>query len=277
VIPGKALKELIQNDRVIGAIDQEWGDVVSRLYRSFVEGKIFITKPTTAEMIKIVENTYRDVNIALANEVAVLCEKLGISAWEVIEIANRHPRVHVHNPGPGVGGHCISVDPWFLVEKFPQDANIIHAARKINDSVPARVVDIIGKIVNGKKKPKIVILGLAYKANVDDARESPAIAVVDILKRKHPDFELVLVDPHVRHKDYATVAVEKAFQGADLAVLLTAHDEFKTLNPAEIGVAMAKRVILDTHNVLRAERWVPAGFEIHTLGTATVSSPSKVV
>lgn len=270
VIPGQALKELIGNDRVIGAIDQKWGEYTKKLYKSFVSGEIFITEPTVAEMVKLVENTYRDVNIALANELAILCEKLGINVWEVVRIANRHPRVNVHNPGPGVGGHCISVDPWFLVEKFPEDTKLIRLARETNDGVPLRVAHAIESIVEGKADAKIVILGLAYKGNVDDSRESPALSVVKHLKASHPKYTLAIYDPHVKLKDFPSVSPSEAFKDADLAVVLTAHDEYKFMDPAEVGPLMAKRVVLDTHNILKAEKWVPAGFSLHVLGTSSV-------
>jgi UDP-N-acetyl-D-mannosaminuronic acid dehydrogenase len=226
-------------------------------------------------MAKLVENTYRDVNIAFANEIAVLCEKLRINVWDVIQLANRHPRVNVHKPGPGVGGHCISVDPWFLVEKFPADAGLIRHARQTNDSVPARVVAEIAALLNGKKKAKITILGLAYKANVDDSRESPALSIIDLLRSKHSHIEIAIYDPYVKSKEYPSVGIKEAFQGSDLAVLLTAHDEFKMLDPEEVGALMRTRALFDTHNVLKAERWVPAGFTLKTLGNGAASSTKK--
>jgi UDP-N-acetyl-D-mannosaminuronic acid dehydrogenase len=277
VIPGLALKELIENDRVVGSIDQAWGEKTKKLYKSFVEGEIFITDPTVAEMVKIVENTYRDVNIALANEIALLCEKLSINVWDVIHIANRHPRVNVHRPGPGVGGHCISVDPWFLVEKFPDQARLIHLARKTNDAMPGHVVSAIERLLAGRDKAKIAVLGLAYKANVDDARESPALIIVDALRQRRPRWELALYDPHVSLKDYPTQGIQDAFRGADLALVLTAHDEIRFLDPEEVGPLMSTRLVFDTHNALKAERWVPAGFVLHTLGAGATSEPQGAV
>jgi UDP-N-acetyl-D-mannosaminuronic acid dehydrogenase len=215
------------------------------------------------------------VNIALANEVALICEKLKINVWEVIGIANRHPRVNVHKPGPGVGGHCISVDPWFLVEKFPSDAKLIRLAREINDRMPGHVVRMIETLLRGKQKAKIAILGLAYKANVDDVRESPAIAVVNHLKESHPDFSLAIYDPHVKSREFPTQGIREVFGKADLAVVLTAHDEIRFLDPQEVGALMASRVILDTHNALKAERWLPAGFSFHTLGSSVPHDETK--
>ncbi|MFN0117054.1 MAG: nucleotide sugar dehydrogenase, partial [Elusimicrobiota bacterium] len=274
VIPGQALKELIENDRVIGAINIEWGEKTKALYKSFVAGDIFLTDPTTSEMSKIIENTYRDVNIAFANEVSVLCEKMGINAWEVINIANRHPRVNIHKPGPGVGGHCISVDPWFLVEKFPEETNIIHLARKINDSRPQFVVNRIAELLNGKKNPKVAILGVAYKANVDDCRESPALEVIHLIQSNHSHWDLSIYDSHVRMKDKKIDNLDLALKGADIAVILTAHDEIRDLSPQVVSQLMKQRLILDTHNILNSEKWIPSGFQILTIGTPYQSKKS---
>jgi len=270
VIPGQALRELTGNDRVVGAIDQRWGEVTKKLYKSFVSGEIFMTEPTVAEMVKLLENTYRDVNIALANEVALLCEKIGINVWEVIQIANRHPRVNVHKPGPGVGGHCISVDPWFLVEKFPNDAQLIRLARNVNDRMPGLVVERIGRLMKGKAAGKVTILGLAYKGNVDDDRESPAVSVVRLLKAAHPGWDIAIYEPHIESREFKTVGLEDAFRGSELAVVLTAHDEYKFLDPQAVGGLMARRMIFDTHNLLKAERWVPAGFDLRVLGAGAL-------
>jgi UDP-N-acetyl-D-mannosaminuronic acid dehydrogenase len=272
VIPGQALKELTGNDRVIGAVDQKWGEAAKKLYKAFVSGEIFLTDPTVAEMVKLLENTFRDVNIALANEVALLCEKLGINVWEVIQIANRHPRVNVHKPGPGVGGHCISVDPWFLVEKFPNDAQLIRLARTVNDRMPGIVVDRIAALMKGKTTAKVTIMGLAYKGNVDDDRESPAVAVVRRLKEKFPSWDLAIYEPHVKSREFKTVSLEDAFRGSELAVVLTAHDEFKFLDPQAVAGLMARRMIFDTHNLLKPERWVPAGFDLRVLGTGALEA-----
>jgi UDP-N-acetyl-D-mannosaminuronic acid dehydrogenase len=268
VIPGKTMKELISNDRIIGAISESWGEMAKQLYRSFVSGEIFLTDPTTAEMVKLVENTYRDVNIAFANEMAMLCEKLKISVWDVVKMANRHPRVNIHNPGPGVGGHCISVDPWFLVGDFPNDTPLVRTARETNDRMPGNVTAIIKELLGSKTSGKIAILGIAYKANVDDKRQSPAIAVIEKLQKACPSFELAVHDPHVPHEFYPTLEtdLDKVLKDADLAVILTGHDAYRNLDPNEAGALMRTRVVFDTHNVLKAERWVPAGFKLKTLG-----------
>ncbi len=267
VIPGRALQELIANDRVVGAINQEWGAKIKSLYKSFVAGQIFLTEPTVAEMVKILENTYRDVNIALANEAARLCEKLGISAWETIEIANRHPRVHLHKPGPGVGGHCISVDPWFLVEKFPQVARLINTARNINDHTPQHVAVLVENILKSISQPKIAVLGLAFKGNVDDERESPSAEVIKTIQKRLPTCQMGIYDPHVKRSQIKTVtSAKEAFDKAHLVLLLTAHDEFKTLKPEELGSLMAEKMVFDCHNILPKQKWLDAGYRVFTLG-----------
>jgi UDP-N-acetyl-D-mannosaminuronic acid dehydrogenase len=272
MLTGQAFKELTANDRVVGAIDHNWGEKAKKLYKSFVSGEVFLTEPTVAEMVKLLENTFRDVNIALANEVALLCEKLRINAWEVIQIANRHPRVNVHKPGPGVGGHCISVDPWFLVEKFPEEARLIRLAREVNDRMPGVIADRVAQLMKGKTSGKVTILGLAYKGNVDDDRESPAVAVVRLLKSRFSGLDIAIYEPHVKSREFQTVGLEEAFRGSELAVLLTAHDEYKFLDPEAVSRLMTGRVILDTHNILKAERWVPAGFDLRTLGVGSAEA-----
>jgi UDP-N-acetyl-D-mannosaminuronic acid dehydrogenase len=272
VIPGQSMKELIGNDRVVGAVDEKWAKVTKDLYRSFVTGEIFLTEPTVAEMVKLLENTYRDVNIALANEVAIFCEKLRINAWDVIRLANRHPRVNVHKPGPGVGGHCIGVDPWFLVERFPGDARLIRLARSVNDHMPEYVSDKVAALMRGRESGKVAVLGLAYKGNVDDDRESPAVEVVRLLKSRLPKVELAIYDPHVKSKEFPMTGSDDAFKKADLVLLLTAHDEYKALAPSSVAGAMSRKMIFDTHNILKTEAWTAAGFELHVLGIGTSGS-----
>ncbi len=229
-----------------------------------MEGNIFLTDATTAEMVKLIENTYRDVNIALANETAILCERLGINFWEVVQLANRHPRVHLHSAGPGVGGHCISVDPWFLVEVFPEDAKIIHMARERNDSMPAFVMKKIENLVKNINNPKIALFGLAYKGNVDDIRESPSLHVYSLLQLKN--YNISLHDPHVKHSPVPLLSQEEALKDADCLVILTAHDEFKKLDPEKVQNWMRNKIILDTHNILPSDTWANKGFTIITLG-----------
>ena len=180
VIPGKAFEELVSNDRIIGGVNEQSAQMTSDLYRSFVKGKMHETDDTTAELVKVMENTYRDVNIALANELAKISQTIGVDVWEAIKLANFHPRVNIHQPGPGVGGHCIAVDPWFLVELNPELAQIIHLARQTNDGMPAYTAQMTADILQAKgiAEPKVAALGLAFKGNIDDVRESPSLDVV---------------------------------------------------------------------------------------------------
>jgi len=264
VLPGKILEELIGNDRVIGGINRESAEKAAELYRSFVTANIFITDSTTAELVKLVENTFRDVNIALANELACICEKLGVNVWEVISLANKHPRVKIHNPGPGVGGHCISVDPWFIVADFPDDAKLIKIARYRNDGIPYHVVEIIKNILDGVKNPKVAILGVSYKGNVDDTRESPSIEVIEELKKAQ--FYVNIYDPHVKHFQFELSGFEEVFRDADLVTILTDHNEFRYLDPEGVGNLMRKRIIFDTRNLINRDKWEKAGFETYLIG-----------
>lgn len=260
VLPGKILKELIQNDRVIGGIDAASAERAREIYATFVEGQIFMTDATTAETVKLVENTFRDVNIALANELALVCERMGIDFWEVARLANRHPRVNVHSAGPGVGGHCISVDPWFIVEKSPEQAQLIHLSRQRNDSMPEHVADKIMSLIGGTEKPKVVALGLTYKGNVDDLRESPSIHVVELLQAR--GVEVAVYEPHVQQCKFALSAPEEAFHGADCVVLLTDHDEYRALDPRVCGRTMRRMTLFDTRCFLDHEAWRTAGFHV---------------
>ena len=177
VLPGQILKELVENARVIGGIDTASAEAGRDLYKIIVKGEIILTDATTSEMVKLMENTYRDINIAIANEFSRLADRFGVDVWEAIQIANRHPRVKILNPGPGVGGHCISVDPWFFVEAAPDISPLIHTARNVNDSQPDFVVAMVGKALGSLIQKKVAVLGLAFKPDVDDLRESPAIEV----------------------------------------------------------------------------------------------------
>ena len=267
VLPGNILKEIIENDRIIGGINPESAAKAKELYSKFVGGRIYLTDATTAELVKVVENTYRDVNIALANEISRICMKLGLNVWEVIELANRHPRVNLLRPGPGVGGHCLAVDPWFVVESAPQEARLIRLSREINDSQPQLVVDMIDEMVKEIPNPKVTVLGVAYKGNVDDTRESPAITIIDTLEER--GYELGIYDPHVRNFGYELSGLKEALKGSDCAVLVTDHDEFKTLSPEEIGPLMRTRQILDTRRCLNLEEWKAAGFRTRLLGVGS--------
>lgn len=264
VLPGKILKELIENHRVIGGFTPACAERARDLYEAFVAAEIHLTDATTAEMVKVMENTYRDVNIALANELALLSEGLSINAWDVVRLANLHPRVNLHQPGPGVGGHCISVDPWFIVEQAPETAKIIHLARRINDTMPEHVTEWILESLRGISTPKVTVLGVTYKGNVDDTRESPALEVLHHLTKA--GITVGIYDPHVHYFEYELQALEEAFQGSDLVILLAPHNEYKYLHPTELGNLMRRRVVFDTHNMLRLDAWMLAGFQTHLIG-----------
>jgi UDP-N-acetyl-D-mannosaminuronic acid dehydrogenase len=264
VIPGRTMRELIQNDRVIGGIDLQSAEAASKLYRTFVEGSIHLTDCTTAEMVKLMENTYRDVNIALANELALISEELGISAWEVVRLANLHPRVNIHLPGPGVGGHCIAVDPWFIIERFPSTSRIISLARSINDEMPRHVIRKVQEILSGVESPRVAVLGVSYKGNIDDARSTPALPVIRGLEEAGIGFSVY--DPHVREFEYELSSLQDTLTGADCIILLADHDEFKFLYPQEMGRFMRHCNLFDTRNVLDSSLWKKHGFTVYRLG-----------
>jgi UDP-N-acetyl-D-mannosaminuronic acid dehydrogenase len=270
VLPGQILRELIENARVIGGIDEQSAEVGKALYQIFVKGEIITTTATTAEMVKLMENTYRDVNIAIANEFARLADRFGVDAWEAIEIANLHPRVNILRPGPGVGGHCISVDPWFLVEAAPDITPLIHIARKVNDAQPNFVIGLIKKILGGFQGKQITILGLAYKPDVDDLRESPAVKIAQNLA-----LQGAIVTAYEPFKpDYVIDGVNMAFSlddaivKADILVLLVNHTDFRKLDPGKLLEKTPARIMLDTVGGWKPDIWQSAGFSAHRLGVS---------
>lgn len=264
VLPGQILKEIVQNNRIIGGINPQSAERAKELYSRFVKGEIILTDATTAEMTKLAENTYRDVNIALANELSRICAGLGINVWKVIELANKHPRVNFHRPGPGVGGHCIAVDPWFIVEKAPEEAKLIRTAREVNDAQPEYVFQLIQEMTRGIENPKIAVLGVAYKGNVDDTRESPAIKVMHLLLEH--GYRVAAHDPRVNSSELGLVRLKEAVRDADCMVILTEHGEFRDLNPQELGCLMRRQCLLDTRNIISTAEWKEAGFSVLTLG-----------
>ena len=264
VLPGTILREMVENDRIVGGIDGSSADRAAELYRTFVVGNIYRTDATTAEMVKLSENTYRDVNIALANELAGIASMVGVDVWRVIDMANKHPRVNLHRPGPGVGGHCIPVDPWFLVSAAPEATPLIRTSREINDSQPRLVVQKVLNLLKDTRHPKVALLGVSYKADVDDARESPALEVIHGLEKA--GVAISVHDPHVRSFGRAPVSLEEAFRDADVAVLLTDHRELRNLDPDQLGPSMRSRNVLDTRDCLDVSRWRAAGFHVSVLG-----------
>lgn len=274
VLPGQILRELIENARVIGGIDPSSAEAGRDLYKIFVRGEIFLTDATTAEMVKLMENTYRDVNIAIANEFSRLADRFGVDVWEAIGLANRHPRVNILNPGPGVGGHCISVDPWFFVGAAPDLAELIRTARTVNDSQPDFVVRLFSKAAGQTdsaaylRGKRVALLGLAYKPDVDDLRESPAIEIAHKLVQAGAEvaaYEPFKLDAEVQGIRMAQT-LEEAIADADLIGVLVAHQVFKNVEPAQIAVQTSSRLVIDTVNIWPAECWKSAGFSIYHLG-----------
>lgn len=270
VIPGRVFEELISNDRIIGGVNEKSAQMTSELYRSFVTGKMHETDDTTAELVKVMENTYRDVNIALANELAKISQTIGVDVWEAIKLANFHPRVNIHQPGPGVGGHCIAVDPWFLVELNPELAKIIHLARQTNDGMPSYTAKMTADILRAKgiDHAKVAAFGLAFKGNIDDVRESPSLDVV--AQFKNEDLTVSAYDPHVKENriEEQTQSEEEALTGASALVILTNHDEFKTMEPGFAKDYMKHRIIIDTKNCIDRKKWEMAGFDVYVLGAS---------
>ena len=252
-IPGNMLHELTNNDRVVGGITAACAAAAAGLYRVFVRGTCHTTTARTAELVKLTENAYRDVNIAFANEISLVCDSLGIDPWELIGLANRHPRVDILQPGPGVGGHCIAVDPWFIVHSAPELTPLIRAARQVNGGKPLRVAEQVLAACQGIEAPVIACLGLAYKADVGDLRESPAIAVIERLQETCPG-RLLVVEPHVDDLPpglaaggrTALVSLDQAL-AADVLVLLTDHEEFRRLD----RTCLAGKRVIDTRGIWR--------------------------
>ncbi|WP_042470960.1 nucleotide sugar dehydrogenase [Bacillus ndiopicus] len=268
VIPGRIFEELVNNDRIVGGINEKSAELTKELYETFVEGTIHLTDATTAELVKVMENTYRDVNIAFANELAKMAEKLDVNIWEAIKFANYHPRVNVHFPGPGVGGHCIAVDPWFLVEIGGGQAEIIHLSRNTNDSMPSYTAQKTQAILNQNKiaGATVGVLGLAFKGNVDDMRESPSTIVIDELQSL--GLNVVSFDPHIKENKHATQTqnFEEVVAAADILLCLTDHNEFKALDPQTF--ASRNKIVFDTKNCLNRANWEQAGYQFHLLGDA---------
>lgn len=251
VLPGQILKELVENDRIVGGINEPSSEVAKGFYKQFVSGAVLTTDSRTAELAKLVENTYRDVNIAFANELSVICEGLKIDVWKLIEFANHHPRVNILKPGPGVGGHCIAVDPWFIVDALPEEAKLIRTAREINDAKPNFVVKKVKENADRFKEPTIACFGLAYKANVDDLRESPSVEIVRQLAALHLG-DIWAVEPHIEKLpstlalcNVHLVPLMDALKKADIIVGLVDHAVFREIDPCEL----AGKIVIDTRGM----------------------------
>ncbi|HEY2044280.1 MAG TPA: UDP-N-acetyl-D-mannosamine dehydrogenase [Jatrophihabitans sp.] len=255
VLPGRVMIEIVTNDRVIGGITTRCAEKAATLYRVFCQGQLLLSDAASAEMAKLVENAYRDVNIAFANELSLISDQLKLDVWEVIRLANHHPRVNILTPGPGVGGHCIAVDPWFIVAAAPEHAKLIRAAREVNDSKPDHVAQQVIAKAGRFNAPTVACLGLAFKANIDDLRESPAVQVVEHIAAALPDVDVLACEPYVEElprelsgmKNVKLTRTSEALEAADIVVLLVDHDQFRTINRS----LLAGKVVYDTRGVLR--------------------------
>ena len=257
VLPGKILRELVDNDRIVGGIDDTATRRAAEFYRSFVQGAVLETNSRTAELCKLTENSYRDVNIAFANELSIICDELNVDVRELIKLANRHPRVNILSPGPGVGGHCIAVDPWFIVDSAPQSARIIRMAREVNDSKPEYVADKIIRSCQGNEAPVVSCLGLAFKADVDDYRESPSIEVVEHLAKKQPHLRIIVTDPFTAEIPRALAGLPnvefnsgfvEACKMATHIVILTDHSIYRKISRS----LRENKVIIDTRGLFES-------------------------
>lgn len=253
VLPGRVMIELVTNDRIVGGVTIEAAERARDLYAVFCQGEILLTDDVTAEMAKLVENSFRDVNIAFANELSVISDNLGINVWELIRLANHHPRVNILQPGPGVGGHCIAVDPWFIVDADPANSRLIRTAREVNDAKPEWVLDqVLQSLEKAGPEAEVAVLGLAFKANIDDLRESPAIAITKALHSAAAGRQINIVEPHIETlpntlrdlDNTALVGLDAALSRSSVVVLLVDHDEFKEPRMAMEGVD-----IIDTRGI----------------------------
>ena len=245
ILPGKMLVEIIENDRVIGGLSPSCAKKAAHFYKKFVKGECITTKARTAAMCKLAENAYRDVNIAYANELSMICDEQGIDVWEMRELANRHPRVNILQPGPGVGGHCIAVDPWFIVDSAPNKAKLIRSAREVNDYKPEHVIESIIDCVNNACFKKVVFWGLSFKPDIDDLRESPAVSIVDRFSKKMKHMLINVVEPHIErlptllqnHINIQLVGIDDVEKSSDkvLHILLVGH---KVFDSVKIGLGI---------------------------------------
>jgi len=247
VLPGRILVELVENDRIVGGINPLATNKAVEFYKTFVRGEVLSTDARTAEMAKLTENSSRDVSIAFANELSVICDEEGINVWELISLANRHPRVNILNPGPGVGGHCIAVDPWFIVARSPEHAKLIKTARLVNDAKPGWVIDKVKSRAEKFKHPVIGCLGLAFKADVDDLRESPSVDIVRNLIKENVG-EILISEPNLEsHDEFDLLSCEEVIRRSDIILLLVDHKEYKGIKTLELN----EKVLIDTRGTLQ--------------------------
>lgn len=258
VLPGAVVHELVRNDRVIGGMTHRCATRARDLYRTFVQGDCLISDAKTAEMTKLTENAFRDVNIAFANELSLICDKIGIDVWDLISLANRHPRVNILRPGPGVGGHCIAIDPWFIVASAPEQARLIRQSREVNDHKPEWVIgkvrEAIARLKRTKSNVSVACLGVAFKANIDDLRESPSLGIAESLAQDK-DTQILVVEPYIKQlpdalnsrSNVKLLALAEALDNADVVVLLVDHDDFRGID----ADALKGKVIIDTRGMIK--------------------------
>ena len=254
VLPGQAMRELVNNDRVIGGMSKASGERAKALYEIFVAARCHMTDSRTAEMVKLTENAFRDVNIAFANELSLVCDRLDINVWELIRLANRHPRVKILQPGPGVGGHCIAIDPWFIVDSAPSEARLIRTAREVNDGKPRFILQKIRTALNGRAHASVACLGLSFKADIDDLRESPALDIVRDLAGEHRG-PILVAEPHIHElpdvlresPNLRLMRADEAIEKADIVVLLVNHSAFGALDQSQL----AGKTVIDTRGIWR--------------------------
>ena len=254
VLPGSVLRELVDNDRIIGGISVRCAEHAEELYQNFVRGEIHLTNARTAELAKLVENAFRDVNIAFANELSNICDELDINVWELISLANKHPRVNILSPGPGVGGHCIAVDPWFIIAAAPKKSKVIRAAREVNDGKPEIIIEKVRVAARKLRAPVVACFGLSYKRDIDDLRESPAMHIVEQLARENVG-RLLIVEPNLKSlpeslaKSDSTrlVDIKEAMTAADIILLLVDHRQFKRIDRE----LLKPKMVIDTRGIWR--------------------------
>ncbi|EEM57096.1 UDP-N-acetyl-D-mannosaminuronate dehydrogenase [Bacillus thuringiensis serovar monterrey BGSC 4AJ1] len=248
VLPGKIMHEIVYNNRIVGGVTPACAKRAAQVYGIFVKGEIVETDAKTAEMSKLMENTFRDVNIALSNELAKVCNNLEINVLDVIEMANKHPRVNLHRPGPGVGGHCLAIDPYFIVAKAPELTNIIRMSRDTNISMPSYVMENVRKLLKGIEKPKVAVFGVTYKGNTDDMRESPALEIINLLHEQ--GYEVTIHDPYIQTNFFKTLSAEEALEEADLLLVLADHSEFSSMDYNKLASKMRQPLLFDTRNFI---------------------------
>jgi len=276
VLPGRILQELVVNDRLAGGLTPPCAERAATVYESFARGNVIRTDATTAEMAKVMENTYRDVNVALANEFALIASRVGVDVWEAIGLANRHPRVNILRPGPGVGGHCVAVDPWFLVQAAPAEAQLIRTAREVNDGMPGHVLARLARLA--APPAPICLLGVTYKANVDDVRESPAVRIAELAVDS--GYRVRLCDPHVAPGVTGLPApllpLEQAVRDAAALVLLVDHTAFTHgLDLDLVAALVGRKQVLDTRGALDRSAWRQRGFSVAVLGTGATDQDAR--